>query len=156
LKLLVVIATISILSTIVISNINSARQKGSVAASQLFLNTVRNEVGDSLVLSYTFDIDSAVSTISDISGSNNTGSLTGTGSFSSDSPTRQGKTLSLNSGAGVISSKPVPLTGEDFTISYWVKTTSPGRTGGVANTASAEWLSFQLKRWCCVLFSWWF
>jgi prepilin-type N-terminal cleavage/methylation domain-containing protein len=144
-ELLVVIATIGILSTIVISNVSSAREKGSVAASQLFLNTVRNEVGDSLVLSYTFDIDSLTSSIGDISGLNNFGwVVNGSGSFSSDSPTKKGKTLSLSSGAAVRSAAPVPLTGEDFTISYWVKTTSPGRTGGIANTGSADGFRFSL------------
>ena len=52
---MVVISIISLLTSIIIANLSQVRNKGLVAAGQLFESNVNAKIGDSLIAEYTFD-----------------------------------------------------------------------------------------------------
>ena len=121
-ELLVVISIISFLSSIVLASLNTAREKGRLAAAMQFSAQLLHQYGK--VGHWSFDDGTA----NDNSGSNLTGTIGGSASFSTDTFSKSGKSLSLN-GGGYIS---IPSnsnldfgTTKSFTLSAWIKTSDP-------------------------------
>ncbi|MCK5023096.1 MAG: prepilin-type N-terminal cleavage/methylation domain-containing protein [Candidatus Aenigmarchaeota archaeon] len=72
-ELLMVIAVVSLLSTIVLGSLNDAREKGRIAAIQKFSSNLHHTTGDYLVGEWKFDQDTLV----DTSGFGNNGAFQG-------------------------------------------------------------------------------
>ena len=73
-ELLVVIAIIGILSAVVLASLNTAREKGRIAAAKQQDSSIFNGLGANLVAEWNFDEDGGT-TINDLSGNGNTGTL---------------------------------------------------------------------------------
>ena len=119
-ELLMVIAIVSLLSTVVLGSLNDARDKGRIAAGQKFSSSLHHAIGDELVGEWMINSDSGASVI-DTSGIGNTGALTGA-TFVSDS--LRGNVLNFN-GAGnnkvEISNLQTTFTqAGSYTVSLWV------------------------------------
>ena len=72
-EILMVVAIISLLSSIVIGQLTDAREKGRIAAGQTFSSSLHGAIGDNLVGEWKFDQDNA----DDTSGWGNDGTLSG-------------------------------------------------------------------------------
>ncbi|MCK5027184.1 MAG: prepilin-type N-terminal cleavage/methylation domain-containing protein [Candidatus Pacebacteria bacterium] len=77
-ELLMVVAIVSLISTIVMGSLNSAREKARIAGGKQFSNTLKYSLGSELVGEWTFN-DSSISgtNISDVSGNVGDGDICG-------------------------------------------------------------------------------
>lgn len=120
-ELLVVVSIISLLSSVALSSLNSAREKARIAAGKQFDSGVHRASGDMAVGIWDFD-ECSGSVAADRSGNGNTGTLTGTYSHSS-SNTPYGRGCALDVGGSgyvlVPDSASLDLT-DDFTVSLWI------------------------------------
>ncbi len=125
-ELLVVISIISLLSSVVLSSLNTARNKAKIAAGKQFEANVYHAAGDQAIGMWEF-IECSGSAAADTSGNNGTATLVGSPTWSSDTPNSRGCSLSLNGSSQYVtvpSSTALSATG-DLTITIWVK---PGST----------------------------
>lgn len=125
-ELLVVISIISLLASVVLASLNSARDKGRLAAGKQFEANVFHAEGDQAVGIWDMS-DCSGTTASDRSGNNNNAALTGSPSWSSDTPSGSRCSLSLNGSTmyGKIASLGQQPTGNSaITVAAWVKSTS--------------------------------
>ena len=120
-----VIAVVSLLSTIVLGSLNDAREKGRIAAGQKFASSLHHSIGDELVGEWKFDQDNA----DDSSGWGNDGSLEGGlggGDFVDD---MMGRALEFD-GSGYVKIAHSSLFDLDqLSIELWIKT--PVSFGGL-------------------------
>jgi len=116
-ELLVVISIISLLSTIVMSNLNDSREKARIAAGESFAQSVRNRYGAGLVLKYDFENDNST-TINDLSGYNYNGTVSGSYSFV-EGAHAGGKAIQLN--YSYITVPPTISLNKDVTVSIRFK-----------------------------------
>ncbi|MBI5133910.1 MAG: LamG domain-containing protein [Candidatus Taylorbacteria bacterium] len=119
-ELLVVISIISLLSSVVLSSLNSARDKARVTAGKQFDSGVHRAAGDSAAAIWDFD-ECAGTVAADRSGNGNIGTLTGTYSWSANTPYGRGCSLDV-SGAGYVlvpDSSSLDLA-DNFTVSMWI------------------------------------
>ena len=120
-ELLVVISIISFLSSIVLASLNTAREKGRLAAAMQFNAQLVHS--NARIGWWNFDDN----TFNDSSGSG----LSGIGSnvtFSSDTYSKSGKSISLNGNGyiSILSSGNFDFgTTTSFTLSAWIKTSDP-------------------------------
>lgn len=134
-ELLVVISIISFLSSIVLASLNTAREKGRIAAGEQFEASTNHAVGDSLLLSWNFDETSGDAI--DQSGNGYNGIFLSSASRTQNTYSGKGSALKL-SGTGMYShvsnnSSSLSLDGAmDFTLSAWVNPTNL-RTGTEQN-----------------------
>ncbi|MBI5134068.1 MAG: prepilin-type N-terminal cleavage/methylation domain-containing protein [Candidatus Taylorbacteria bacterium] len=119
-ELLVVISIISLLSSVVLSQLNAAREKGRLGSAKQFAAQVDRVAGDRAVGIWELDECSGAAA-ADRSGNGNNASLSGSPSWLSDTPDSTGCSLSLNGstqGALVPHAPSLDLTG-DMTFSIW-------------------------------------
>ncbi len=62
-ELLVVISIVSLISSIVLSSINSTREKGRIAAGQQFSSSMHHAIGDELIGEWKFENDIATEAV---------------------------------------------------------------------------------------------
>lgn len=120
-ELLVVISIVALLSSVVLASLNSARDKGRLAAGKQFEASVYRVAADQAVGIWDFD-ECSGTTATDRSGNGNTGTLVASPTWSSDTPSGMGCSL-LFSGTQYVSlpnSTSLNL-GTTFTIAAWVK-----------------------------------
>ena len=99
-ELLVVISIVSLLSSVVLSSLNSAREKARVAAGLQMSANIYHAVGDATVGAWSFQ-EGAGNTVNDNSSNGLNGTITGgTYAWQDDHP-RAGKSLFLSGGAYV-------------------------------------------------------
>lgn len=142
-ELLVVISIISLLSSVVLSSVNSARDKARVAAGRQFDATIKHVAGDYLVGEWLFD--DAGNRYADTSGSGNNGSCTSCPSVTTGF--NGGSALSFNGGTYVVLGNSSSLNFTNaITLSLWVKTGTTGDgplfSKGVVNSTTELSLGF--------------
>lgn len=150
-ELLVVISIISLISSILLSNLLESRRRGEVAAGLLFESTVNAKIGDGLIASYMFD-EGGGTMASDSAG--------GAPTLTSNSPDWLAKGVT---GSGIrISSTDSDFRATNFTnmnyeegtISFWVKPDSyiPAASqspiinlGGGSDANRVIWISYMMQ-----------
>lgn len=141
-ELLVVIAIIGVLSSVVLVSLNTAREKGKVSAGKKFAATMEHALGDQAVAAWNFDECSGTSAF-DGSGNSNTGTLTGTPTWSTDTPTGIGCSLLFNGTTDYVALANTASLGvtTQFTVSAWVKVSSsaPATWNMVIGGALGDW-----------------
>lgn len=121
-ELLVVISIISLLSSVVISSVNAARAKASLASVRQFASGVYRATGDEAMGIWEFD-ECSGTTVNDLSGNGNTGTVQGGGSFSTDTPTGTGCSFSVTSTEYVDAGSKASLSvmPRNVTVMGWIK-----------------------------------
>jgi prepilin-type N-terminal cleavage/methylation domain-containing protein len=127
-ELLVVISIISLLASVVLASLNSAREKSRLAAGRQFEANVYHAAGDSALGVWDFD-ECSNTVAADRTGNGNTGIFTNmaSSSWSSDTPSATGCSLVFDgSDDEVTTASANNLIGisTNFTISAWIKPTS--------------------------------
>jgi prepilin-type N-terminal cleavage/methylation domain-containing protein len=120
-ELMVVISIITLLSTIVLASVSSVRVKAQVAAGQLFSSNIHSAMGANIVGQWDFNSMSSNTVIDEAYGNN--GTVTN-GSLSSDSPIKNGNSISLTGSASqvaIANSTNYRFGTGDFTFAFWVK-----------------------------------
>ena len=123
-ELMVVISIISLLSSVVLSSLNSARDKARIAAGIQFEANLYHTIGNNLVAKYDFE-EGTGSIINDSSGNNITGTLSRSNIWSSDTSNKNSHTSInfTNDNDGAVLSNTFGITNSNFTIALWIKTT---------------------------------
>jgi len=120
-ELLVVISIVSLLSSVVMASLNSARGKGRFAAAQRFASQFNHALGGDAKGLWSFNEGSGTVAV-DLSGNGSDGAFQSTPTWSTDTPTGKGYSLSFNgSTAYLLGSIPAGTFSGDFTITAWFK-----------------------------------
>jgi prepilin-type N-terminal cleavage/methylation domain-containing protein len=122
-ELLVVISIISLLASIVLAAVNTAREKGRIAAGRLFASSLDHSSADQDVTYLNFKEGSGA-IASDYLGSGNNGILQNGPTWSTDTPSGTGYSISLdglNDYVEVADTSALKYTGGDMTIALWIK-----------------------------------
>ncbi len=125
-ELLIVIAIIGILSAIVLSSLDSAREKARLASGKALATQFDIAEGDQVVGMWNFDECSGLTT-GDAAGFGGTGTLVGGVTWSTDTPSGKGCSLSFDGSSGYVTVPPstaLDIGTNDLTIAVWVKTTA--------------------------------
>jgi prepilin-type N-terminal cleavage/methylation domain-containing protein len=124
-ELLVVIAIIGLLATLSVVSFSTSREKARLAKGQQFSHGLLTSLGSEGVGIWEFDECSAL-TAFDRSGYSNTASLTNGPTFSTESPTSKGCSISFdgtNDYLIVADSNSLDFgASQNFTIAFWMKT----------------------------------
>jgi len=142
-ELLIVVVVIAILAAITIISYNGIQERARISGAQSFSAQVTRspDMLDATAI-YNFDECSGTTT-KDLSEAKNDGSLTGTLSWSTDTPSGRGCSVSFD-GTGQINTSAV--IGSNFYIkSAWVKTTSCGSSNNIISGPGSAFYSCNLK-----------
>ena len=124
-ELLMVIAVVSLLSTIVLGNLNSAREKGRIAALQQFASSLHHSIGDELVGEWKFDSDTLV----DTSGWGNDGTHSRGVSLPGDFVDGvMGRSMMFDGTSDFVSTNLIVDLTQVVSVSFWIKSneSTPG------------------------------
>lgn len=133
-ELLVVIAIIGLLGTLSAVSFNNSREKARLAKASASSSQQYRALGDDAQLIWEFT-DCTGNTITDRSGNNNDGIITGA-TWSTDTRNGIGCSLLLSMGAGYYtSSKPLAIVQNNLTVSGWVKTNTSADHNFLADTS---------------------
>ena len=134
-ELLVVISIISLLSSVVLASLNSARDKGRIAAGQKFSSSLHHMIGDELAGEWTFDQDDA----GDSSGWGNDGLING----ATPGNGVMGRAMFFDGNDYIEIGSNLNITARtSFTYSAWVKPTSTGSNMAVVGGRHGDRDSF--------------
>lgn len=122
-ELLVVISIVALLSSVVLAALNTARDKGRIGGALYFASGIDHVASDQAAGLWDFD-ECSGSLAADRSGNGNDASLAGGSSFSTDTPTGKGCSLSnastaqyANAGSG----QSLSTISSQVTVAGWVK-----------------------------------
>lgn len=121
-ELLVVVAIVSLLSSIVLAALNTAREKGRLAAARSFAAQVQHTLGDRALDYWSFD-ECSGTTVGDTGSTNAPGTFVGSPAWSSDTQSGRGCSISFNGSSKITvpaASVPTGATGA-YTKAAWVK-----------------------------------
>jgi prepilin-type N-terminal cleavage/methylation domain-containing protein len=129
-ELLVVISIVALLSGVVLSSLNTGRDRAKISAGLQFEANMYHAAGDMAVGLWNFD-ECTGTVVADSSGTANTGSLQNTPSWSADTPTGRGCSLSFNGSNQYIAlpGNGFPFAAQSYSISAWVKPTAMAARG---------------------------
>ncbi len=133
-ELLVVIAIIALLSSMTLASVTSTREKARLASAKEFASMLDRTLGSDVVGGWQLD-EGAGTTVVDSMGDSYTGTLYNAETFSTDTPSLDGRSLSLN---GLNQYAHVPeksdgalkYLGSNFTLSVWIKPDNSEVTAG--------------------------
>ncbi len=126
-ELLVVISIISLLSSVVLSSLNNARERARLTAAKASAANLDRTLTD--VAGGIWDMDECLgTTVGDKSGNNNTGTFVGSPAWSPDTPSGTGCSLSIATGQGfsVSDNAALDIVLGSGTRALWVKTSLAG------------------------------
>ncbi len=139
-ELLVVISIMGLLSTIVLAALNSARDKGSIAAGETFSSHMYHAYAADAYGVWDFDAN-----LSDSSGNNRNGTfnLLGTPSYITDYRGNASKALSFNGWSDYVTIQNINISG-DITVTAWVYSSNFNQNGFVMgkNPVNTNWELF--------------
>jgi prepilin-type N-terminal cleavage/methylation domain-containing protein len=149
-ELLVVISIISLLSSVVLSSLNTARDRARIGAGRQASANIYHVAGDQSIALWELDECSGTS-VGDRSGSNYNLTLVATPTWPTDTPTGRGCGLTFNGSTqyGTLATTAFDRTsGQELAVSVWIK---PGRLAGqyqgiVSNRLNAgtyNWILYQ-------------
>jgi prepilin-type N-terminal cleavage/methylation domain-containing protein len=133
-ELLVVISIVALLSSVVLASLNSARDKGRIAAGRQFAANVEHAEGDYAVGMWNFDECSVATPAKDLSGNNNDGVFLNSPTSSTDTQSGTGCSISFSGTATIrlgLGSAQYP----DITYAAWIK---PTDVSGLKTIVSKE------------------
>ncbi len=145
-ELLVVIAIVGLLSTIAVVSLTTTRDKARIASGASFEQSLYNSLGSALVAAYDFEEGSG-SVIVDSSGNGNNASISGSPTWSTDT-FGSGSKYSMNfTGSDHVNpASSLGISNTNFTIAFWIKTTSiNGQMYVIANAGSGVGYRFGLS-----------
>jgi prepilin-type N-terminal cleavage/methylation domain-containing protein len=140
-ELLVVISVIGLLSSIVMASLNSAREKGRMAAARQFEGNVYRVAAEQAVGIWDFD-ECTGTFAADRSGTGNNGVLTNmaTSSWSADTPNGIGCSLFFDGTNDFVNVGNAPslrdISAGSFSIAAWMKTSDTSGRGALVGTYS--------------------
>jgi len=138
-ELLVVISIVALLSSVVLSSVNTARARAQKAAAQTFSGQFVRALGAEAAAIWKLD-ETSGSTASDSTLLGNTGTVSGTATWSADTFSGMGRSFSFNGSTYITGSLPATTFAGDFTITAWFKRTAPSTWGGIfSNNIMAPW-----------------
>lgn len=146
-ELLVVISIIAMLSSIILANLNNARNSGRIAAGEEFETSLNHAIGAYAVGQYDFNEGSG-SSANDSSGSANTAIFHGNPTWSTDTYNTVASKYSVSFGGSdyLLTTKGFGIANSNFAITEWIKTTSTnGQIYTVANAGSSNGYRFGLS-----------
>jgi len=123
-ELLVVISIIALLASVVLSSLNSARDKARLAGGQQFSSTLLRGYGADAEGIWQFEEGSGTAASDTVGKHPGTLSSGTTPAWSTDTPSGRGRSLSFPSGSYVTLGNPLSTPTANMTISAWVKTSS--------------------------------
>lgn len=147
-ELLVVISIIALLSSVVLSSLNSSRAKARLAAGKQFASQADRVAGELAI--GLFDFDSSPADKSSVSG---TLTYSGNTAYSADTPWASGSSLFFDgSGDYALSASNLPLSGDaEFSMCAWIKWNGawssdyPSFMGNNSTGAANQGLSFTVR-----------
>jgi prepilin-type N-terminal cleavage/methylation domain-containing protein len=128
-ELLVVISIITLLTSVVLASLNSARDKAKIGAGRHFSSSLYRAAADQAIGMWEFD-ECGGTTASDLSGNGRTITFVGTPTWPTNTPKLSGCAIGLNGSTqyGTISSTAFDrVGGNELAVSVWIK---PSRLGG--------------------------
>lgn len=143
-ELLVVISIISLLSSVVLSSLNSAREKARMAAAMQFMASTYHALGSEAIV--VLAMDEGTGNPADSSRNGYDGTISGA-TWSTDVPAPFSKaSLSFVTGNYVSLPKPLGISNGNFTITMWVKTTNTsGQMYTIGNAGGGDGFRFGLS-----------
>ena len=158
-ELLVVIAIIGLISTVILASMNSARDKGRMAAAAEFEHNIGNSLSDYMVASWQFN-ECAGSIAHDDTGNGNDATFTTAPAWSTDTPNGTGCSLSLNVQHTSFSGANLPINTRPYTIAAWIKasaqtSTNRGSIVSWGNLANYQFNEFGMYDYNYIADGWW-
>jgi len=122
-ELLMVIAIVSLMSSIVFASLNDAREKARMAAGLQFSSSLYHTLGSEVAGIWNLD-DGSGSSASDTSGYSNNGTLMNNPSWSNDIPGKNGSSLSFDGTNDYINigiRESLQMRDGSVTVEFWIK-----------------------------------
>lgn len=129
-ELLVVISIIALLSSVVIASLNTARARAAKSAGLRFSASTYNIIGDQAIGVWDFD-ECSGSTVADKSGTGNIGTFQSGATWSGNSPTSIGCSLSLDGIDDYVSVSSDEISDAEGSIFAWAYPTATAANGYV-------------------------
>lgn len=126
-EILITIAIVAVLASVVFASLNAARERSRITSARSFAAQVDRVEGDQAALLLDFNECSGTTAV-DASGFNHSATLSGSPTWSTDTPSGTGCSLSFNGTTGqwaLSNNVQAQLTSGKITISVWVKSASP-------------------------------
>lgn len=124
-ELLIVISIVGLIGTLSTVSFVSAKEKARIAVGQANSRIVYDTIADDAVGVWSFD-ECSGTTVNDVSGIANHGTVNGTATWSPDTPSGSGCSLRFNGSTDVTSGATWNVQHNNFTITAWFKTSYNG------------------------------